>query len=229
MNIFWNPDFAGKLSTELRGLFIFPKGHCIITWHWGIASSRCSTTAKNSKSFASQNCRNVQSTGGYHSLWLLPFISLSLVWHLFQISENQIVALRACISLDKFDKNRLDWWLGKRPDSHLTNYCLVDFLQVPSLFDRQGAKFFAVALLVVSRTWISDRIASLNGMFIWDVCAGSWRSFPFYVYSVFTGTSVKYVLEQDKAAFIRLTGISILQSAANSFVAPTLRYDLVTE
>ncbi|KAG6529362.1 hypothetical protein ZIOFF_011559 [Zingiber officinale] len=71
---------------------------------------------------------------------------------------------------------------------------------IPSLFDRQGAKLFAVALLVVSRTWISDRIASLNG------------------------TSVKYVLEQDKAAFIRLTGISILQSAANSFVAPTLRH-----
>ncbi|CAL9173750.1 unnamed protein product [Musa hybrid cultivar] len=71
---------------------------------------------------------------------------------------------------------------------------------IPSLFDRQGAKLFAVALLVVSRTWISDRIASLNG------------------------TSVKFVLEQDKAAFIRLTGISILQSAANSFVAPTLRH-----
>lgn len=43
----------------------------------------------------------------------------------------------------------------------------------------------------------------------------------------FTGTSVKYVLEQDKAAFIRLTGISVLQSAANSFVAPTLRYDFL--
>ncbi|WOL09483.1 hypothetical protein Cni_G18236 [Canna indica] len=71
---------------------------------------------------------------------------------------------------------------------------------IPSLFDRQGAKLFAVALLVVSRTWISDRIASLNG------------------------TSVKYVLEQDKTAFIRLTGISVLQSSANSFVAPTLRH-----
>jgi len=31
-------------------------------------------------------------------------------------------------------------------------------------------------------------------------------------------------LEQDKAAFIRLTGISVLQSAANSVVAPSLRY-----
>ena len=34
---------------------------------------------------------------------------------------------------------------------------------MPSLLDKQGAKLFAVALLVVSRTWISDRIASLNG------------------------------------------------------------------
>ncbi|RWR85308.1 ABC transporter-like protein [Cinnamomum micranthum f. kanehirae] len=71
---------------------------------------------------------------------------------------------------------------------------------VPRLLDKQGAQLFAVALLVVSRTWISDRIASLNG------------------------TSIKYVLEQDKAAFIRLTGISILQSAASSFVAQSLRY-----
>ncbi|KAF6139384.1 hypothetical protein GIB67_026226 [Kingdonia uniflora] len=71
---------------------------------------------------------------------------------------------------------------------------------VPTLFDKQGAQLFAVALLVVSRTWISDRIATLNG------------------------TTVKYVLEQDKAAFIRLTGVSVLQSAASSIVAPSLRY-----
>ncbi|CAO1943177.1 unnamed protein product [Urochloa humidicola] len=70
---------------------------------------------------------------------------------------------------------------------------------VPKLFDKQGGQLLAVALLVFSRTWISDRIASLNG------------------------TSVKYVLEQDKAAFIRLTGISVLQSAANSIVSPSLR------
>ncbi|XP_020571513.1 ABC transporter D family member 1 [Phalaenopsis equestris] len=71
---------------------------------------------------------------------------------------------------------------------------------VPTLLDKQGAQLFAVSLLVISRTWISDRIASLNG------------------------TSVKYVLEQDKAAFIRLAGISVLQSAASSIVAPSLRY-----
>ncbi|XXG65186.1 hypothetical protein AAC387_Pa05g2954 [Persea americana] len=71
---------------------------------------------------------------------------------------------------------------------------------VPTVLDKQGAQLFAVALLVMSRTWISDRIASLNG------------------------TSVKFVLEQDKASFIRLTGISVLQSAASSIVAPSLRY-----
>ena len=36
--------------------------------------------------------------------------------------------------------------------------------QVPKLFDKQGGQLLAVALLVFSRTWISDRIASLNGM-----------------------------------------------------------------
>ncbi|KZV53751.1 ABC transporter D family member 1-like [Dorcoceras hygrometricum] len=54
---------------------------------------------------------------------------------------------------------------------------------VPTVFDKQGAQLLAVAVLVLSRTWISDRIASLNG------------------------TTVKYVLEQDKAAFIRLIGV----------------------
>lgn len=71
---------------------------------------------------------------------------------------------------------------------------------VPTVFDKQGAQLLAVAILVVSRTWISDRIASLNG------------------------TTVKYVLEQNKPAFIRLIGASILQSAASSFVAPSLRH-----
>lgn len=71
---------------------------------------------------------------------------------------------------------------------------------VPTVLDKQGAQLLAVALLVISRTWISDRIASLNG------------------------TTVKYVLEQDKDAFIRLIGVSVLQSAASSFVAPSLRH-----
>ncbi|KAL8034186.1 hypothetical protein ABFX02_12G011400 [Erythranthe guttata] len=71
---------------------------------------------------------------------------------------------------------------------------------VPTVLDKQGAQLLAVAILVLSRTWISDRIASLNG------------------------TTVKYVLEQDKAAFVKLIGISVLQSAASSFVAPSLRH-----
>ncbi|KAH1251054.1 ABC transporter D family member 1 [Glycine max] len=70
---------------------------------------------------------------------------------------------------------------------------------VPTIFDKQGARLLAVAFLVVSRTWVSDRIASLNG------------------------TTVKLVLEQDKASFIRLIGISVIQSAASSFIAPSIR------
>lgn len=71
---------------------------------------------------------------------------------------------------------------------------------VPTVLDKQGAQLLAVAVLVVSRTWVSDRIASLNG------------------------TTVKFVLEQDKASFIRLIGVSVLQSAASSFIAPSLRH-----
>ncbi|GAB2210132.1 hypothetical protein Droror1_Dr00015390 [Drosera rotundifolia] len=71
---------------------------------------------------------------------------------------------------------------------------------VPTVFDKQGAQLLAVAILVVSRTWVSDRIASLNG------------------------TTVKFVLQQDKAAFIRLIGVSVIQSAASSFIAPSIRH-----
>ncbi|KAK7306012.1 hypothetical protein VNO77_43926 [Canavalia gladiata] len=71
---------------------------------------------------------------------------------------------------------------------------------VPTVLDKQGARLLAVAFLVVSRTWVSDRIASLNG------------------------TTVKFVLEQDKASFIRLIGLSVLQSAASSFIAPSIRH-----
>jgi len=38
--------------------------------------------------------------------------------------------------------------------------------QVPTLFDKQGARLLAVVFLVVSRTWVSDRIASLNGILL---------------------------------------------------------------
>lgn len=40
---------------------------------------------------------------------------------------------------------------------------------------------------------------------------------------MFLGTSVKHVLRQDKAAFVRLVGVSILQSGVSSFLAPSLR------
>ncbi|CAL9054400.1 unnamed protein product [Musa banksii] len=121
------------------------------------------------------------------------------------LSESEVhpYSSRVIISSPEIDKKvplPIAPQLQKPPRVLLHRVAAMFNVLVPSLFDRQGMKLFAVALLVVSRTWISDRIASLNG------------------------TSVKYVLEQDKAAFIRLTGLSVLQSAANSFVAPTLRH-----
>ncbi|XP_057530328.1 ABC transporter D family member 1-like [Amaranthus tricolor] len=71
---------------------------------------------------------------------------------------------------------------------------------VPTVLDKQGAQLLAVVFLIFSRTWVSDRIASLNG------------------------TTVKFVLEQDKASFIRLIGVSVLQSGASSFIAPSIRH-----
>ncbi|KHG01277.1 ABC transporter D family member 1 [Gossypium arboreum] len=71
---------------------------------------------------------------------------------------------------------------------------------VPTVFDKQGAQLLAVAFLVATRTWLSDQIATLNG------------------------TTVKYVLKQDKAGFIRLMSISVLQSAASAVIAPSLRH-----
>ncbi|XP_002515826.3 ABC transporter D family member 1 isoform X1 [Ricinus communis] len=90
--------------------------------------------------------------------------------------------------------------LQRAPKALALRVAAMSKILVPTLLDRQGAQLLAVAFLVVSRTWVSDRIASLNG------------------------TTVKYVLEQDKSSFIRLIGISILQSAASSFIAPSLRH-----
>lgn len=39
---------------------------------------------------------------------------------------------------------------------------------MPTVLDKQGAQLLAVAVLVLSRTWISDRIASLNGITAFD-------------------------------------------------------------
>jgi hypothetical protein len=36
---------------------------------------------------------------------------------------------------------------------------------VPTLSDKQGGQLLVVALLVLGRTWVSDRIADLNGLF----------------------------------------------------------------
>lgn len=38
------------------------------------------------------------------------------------------------------------------------------------MLDKQGVQLLSVALLVLSRTWISDRIASLNGNLLFIVC-----------------------------------------------------------
>ncbi|CAI0420489.1 unnamed protein product [Linum tenue] len=97
---------------------------------------------------------------------------------------------------------------------------------VPTVLDKQGAQLLAVALLVISRTFVSDRIASLNGtgislkkyLHVKHLCV------PSLLLSAIAGTTVKYVLEQDKAAFVRLVGVSVLQSAASSFIAPSLRH-----
>lgn len=103
---------------------------------------------------------------------------------------------------------------------------------MPTVLDKQGAQLLAVAVLVVSRTWISDRIASLNGMNLPLMFCIS-RRLDDFIYTTsplinrcfdFSGTTVKYVLEQDKATFVQLIGVSVLQSAASSFVAPSLRY-----
>ena len=94
--------------------------------------------------------------------------------------------------------------------------------QVPTVLDKQGAQLLAVAFLVVSRTWVSDRIASLNGIF-----SSFDYSFILWIHDrwkfMLSGTTVKFVLEQDKASFIRLIGLSVLQSAASSFIAPSIR------
>ena len=56
------------------------------------------------------------------------------------------------------------------------------------------------SLLSPSCSPLQDRIASLNGR------------------------TVQYVIRQDKAAFIRLIGISVLQSGASAVLAPSLRH-----
>mmetsp|Transcript_38388 Transcript_38388/g.91038 ORF Transcript_38388/g.91038 Transcript_38388/m.91038 type:complete len:1229 (+) Transcript_38388:203-3889(+) len=58
----------------------------------------------------------------------------------------------------------------------------------------------ALAAVLLARTALQDRIASLNGR------------------------SVDLVLQQDWSAFVRLIGVSVLQSSASAVIAPTLKY-----
>ena len=46
---------------------------------------------------------------------------------------------------------------------YLVLMIFLNICQVPKIVDKQGGQLLAVAVLVLSRTWISDRIASLNG------------------------------------------------------------------
>ncbi|KAF2954469.1 ABC transporter D family member 1 [Oryza sativa Japonica Group] len=113
--------------------------------------------------------------------------------------STQLIATSPNMEIEHTERSNLVPQLQCSPRPLPLRAAAMSKILVPKLFDKQGGQLLAVALLVFSRTWISDRIASLNG------------------------TSVKYVLEQDKAAFLRLIGISVLQSAANSIVSPSLR------
>ncbi|KAI5001649.1 hypothetical protein ZWY2020_026299 [Hordeum vulgare] len=114
--------------------------------------------------------------------------------------STQVIATSPNMEIESTEQPHLIPQLQCSPRPLPVRVAAMSKILVPKVIDKQGAQLLAVALLVLSRTWISDRIASLNG------------------------TSVKYVLEQDKAAFIRLIGTSVMQSAANSIVAPSLRH-----
>ncbi|VAH86069.1 unnamed protein product [Triticum turgidum subsp. durum] len=114
--------------------------------------------------------------------------------------STQVIATSPNMEIESTEQPHLIPQLQCSPRPLPVRVAAMSKILVPKIIDKQGAQLLAVAVLVLSRTWISDRIASLNG------------------------TSVKYVLEQDKAAFIRLIGTSVMQSAANSIVAPSLRH-----
>ena len=65
---------------------------------------------------------------------------------------------------------------------------------------RQAPIIVQLTLDSLSLCILQDRIASLNGR------------------------TVQLVIRQDRAAFIRLTGVSVLQSAASAILAPSLRH-----
>eukprot|EP00850_Spirogloea_muscicola_P015567 SM000120S25716 [mRNA] locus=s120:398087:406079:+ [translate_table: standard] len=90
--------------------------------------------------------------------------------------------------------------LRVEPQSLATRIQFLLQVLVPSIDDRHGSHLVLLAGLVVIRTLLSDRIASLNG------------------------ASVSHVVKQDRKAFLRLIGVSVLQSLASSVTAPSLRY-----
>nr|CAB3463584.1 unnamed protein product [Digitaria exilis] len=51
----------------------------------------------------------------------------------------------------------------RKSDAVTVQRAFMSRAKVPKLLDKQGGQLLAVAVLVFSRTWISDRIASLNG------------------------------------------------------------------
>lgn len=135
-----------------------------------------------------------------------------------------------CSGSKVFHKNFSIWPLFFSQPLNFLQIFLLPMFQVPSILDKQGAHLLAVAFLVVSRTFVSDRIASLNGTnihfgFMHLVFCGI--TLLLLNALIFTGTTVKLVLEQDRASFVQLIGVSVLQSAASSFIAPSLRYLLV--
>ena len=73
-------------------------------------------------------------------------------------------------------------------------------LFVPRPRSKEALHVVLLALAVVVRTALSDRIANLNGQ------------------------GVKHAINQDRRAFVRLIAVSALQSVTTAITAPTLKY-----
>ncbi len=82
--------------------------------------------------------------------------------------------------------------LAESPDMVLTGWCCADSVQAVGALllggDGAKARLGMIGAVVLARTLLQDRIASLNGR------------------------SVEHVLRQDRPAFVRLIGLSVLQA-----------------
>lgn len=95
-------------------------------------------------------------------LVVLLFIEASWLWLPLHFPLSIILFMAGCVLTSNHS---------------LRSWSYISLFQIPTVLDKQGAQLLAVALLVVSRTWISDRIASLNGIFsslnkhmsIWEI------------------------------------------------------------